>query len=382
MAARARQLARAVVLAAARVGGGRRDGPGLRLRPARAKPSTRRGSRSGFGWLGDLLAAPAARWDRAWYLVIAHYGYRPDLGLTARAPRSSRCIPLALRAVSWLGPPPILAGVLLSLVAFALALYGIHRLATLELARYARRTLAATGSRAPRAGGDADGVRADGLLLLGRLLGVALPGALGRPLLERAPRALGVGGDARRARRRHAQRRPRAAAAGVHALPVRARARTGRRITRGAAAAASARLRRAIGCDATLLWLGLLPGGVVAVLAYLALAGGDPLAPLHAQDVWEQALRRPISSASGMDRARHSRAPASCFPFSATTSTSRPAEAARSWRAGHNLMLFAFLAAAIPALVGVVAAAAARLWRLCARGARAAAVLPGRPRSR
>src|SRR6202035_5782613 len=34
----------------------------------------------GFGWLGDLLAAPAARWDSAWYLVIAHYGYRPDLG--------------------------------------------------------------------------------------------------------------------------------------------------------------------------------------------------------------------------------------------------------------------------------------------------------------
>src|SRR5262249_23608322 len=38
----------------------------------------------GFGWLGDLLAAPAARWDAAWYLVIAHYGYRPELGsLTA-----------------------------------------------------------------------------------------------------------------------------------------------------------------------------------------------------------------------------------------------------------------------------------------------------------
>src|ERR1022692_4522311 len=29
----------------------------------------------GFGWLGDVLAATAARWDAAWYLVIAHYGY-------------------------------------------------------------------------------------------------------------------------------------------------------------------------------------------------------------------------------------------------------------------------------------------------------------------
>src|SRR5215469_18717924 len=38
------------------------------------------GSTRGFGWLGDVLAAPAARWDAAWYLVIAHYGYHPDLG--------------------------------------------------------------------------------------------------------------------------------------------------------------------------------------------------------------------------------------------------------------------------------------------------------------
>ncbi len=40
------------------------------------------GITSGFGWLGNLLAAPAARWDGVWYLVIARYGYRPDLGIT------------------------------------------------------------------------------------------------------------------------------------------------------------------------------------------------------------------------------------------------------------------------------------------------------------
>lgn len=88
----------------------------------------------GFGPLGDLLAAPAARWDASWYLVIAHYGYRPDLGsFTASRTAFFPLYPLALRVLSSVGPPPVLAGVLLSLAALALALYGIHRLTTLEL---------------------------------------------------------------------------------------------------------------------------------------------------------------------------------------------------------------------------------------------------------
>src|ERR1700730_13553629 len=96
----------------------------------------------GFGWLGDLLAGAAARWDASWYLVIAHYGYRPDLGvLTSSRSAFFPLYPLGLRTVSWFGIPPVLAGVSVSLLALALALYGIHRLTTLELAG-ARRTLA------------------------------------------------------------------------------------------------------------------------------------------------------------------------------------------------------------------------------------------------
>ena len=64
---------------------------------------------SGFGWLGDLLAAPVARWDAAWYLVIAHYGYRPDLASFGAASRAAffPLYPLGVRAISKLGVPPM-----------------------------------------------------------------------------------------------------------------------------------------------------------------------------------------------------------------------------------------------------------------------------------
>jgi len=67
----------------------------------------------GFGWLGDLLAAPAARWDSAWYLVIAHYGYHPELGsYTSARDAFFPLYPLGLRALSDLGLQAVLAGVL------------------------------------------------------------------------------------------------------------------------------------------------------------------------------------------------------------------------------------------------------------------------------
>ncbi len=94
----------------------------------------------GFGWLGNLLAAPAARWDAAWYLVIAHYGYRPELGsFTSSRDAFFPLYPLGVSALTHVGVQPVLAGVLVSLLAFGLALYGIHRLTTLELGSTLRR---------------------------------------------------------------------------------------------------------------------------------------------------------------------------------------------------------------------------------------------------
>ncbi len=71
------------------------------------------GLTGGFGPIGDVLAAPAARWDAAWYLTIAHYGYLPELGpFTAQRAAFFPLYPLLIWAVSLIGVAGALAGVL------------------------------------------------------------------------------------------------------------------------------------------------------------------------------------------------------------------------------------------------------------------------------
>jgi hypothetical protein len=81
-----------------------------------------------LGWLGNLLAAPAVRWDSIWYLRIADHGYRikQDAGFFP-------LYPLAAHAGSWVLGSSILAGVLVSIVATLIGLMIVHRLTELEL---------------------------------------------------------------------------------------------------------------------------------------------------------------------------------------------------------------------------------------------------------
>jgi hypothetical protein len=320
---------------------------------------------SGFGWLGDLLAAPAARWDGAWYLVIAHYGYRPDLGVTSRA-AFFPLYPLVLRGISELGAQPVLAGVLLSVAALAAALYGIHRLTTLELERLTQgrggdvaRLAVLVTAFAPMAfyfsavyseslylalsvgvfwcarqgrwawvgmlGALAGATRSAGLVL-------ALPVAilyLYGPREDRAP-------DFPRARKSGAMERN-----GVAGERSRAwgwlRERSGTRY----------RVRR----DA--LWLAALPAGTAAFMGYLALAGGSPLLPFHAQEVWNRHFAGPY--VGGWDGARAAfDGLRQLLSLQSHTIYFKLAGGSPLISAGHNVMLFAFLLAALPAIVGVL----------------------------
>jgi hypothetical protein len=301
----------------------------------------------GFGWLGDLLAAVVARWDAAWYLVIAHYGYRPDLGVyTASRAAFFPLYPLALRGVSTLGAPPIAAGVLVSVAALALALYGIHRLTTLELGRaLAGDRLAAAARLAVMLTAFApmafffSAVYSESLYLAlsvglfwsarhGRW---ALVGVLGA--LASATRSTGL----------------------VLALPALIIYLYGPREDRVAdfVCAGWRRLLPRFRVRRDLLWLGAIALGVVLYGLYLALLGGDALEPLRAEGVWGRHFAGPYvgvwdgikAAFAGARQLLSGQRRHVYFPIAAGD----PFVSAE-----HNLMLLAFMAAAIPAVVGVV----------------------------
>jgi len=102
-----------------------------------------------------------------------------------------------------------------------------------------------------------------------------------------------------------------------------------------------------------ILWLALLPAGVFAYGVFLGVGGGDPLAPLHAQDVWGRHFAGPYVGiwdglVAAFDGARQLLSLQSTHVYFPATVGS-PAVSAE-----HNLVLFGFLLLAVPALVGVL----------------------------
>jgi hypothetical protein len=324
---------------------------------------------SGFGWLGDLLAAPAARWDAAWYLVIAHYGYLPGLA----APRSAffPLYPLGIRGISELGVPPIVAGVLISLVALALALYGIHRLTTLEATRL-------LGARGVEGGVEGDSnvggpaARA-GVRVRSRGEEVARLAVLATALApmafyfsavysESLYLALSVGVFWCARHGRWAWVGVLGALAGatrsaglVLVVPVAILYLYGPREDRPPDFPAGrwriAGIRYKVCGEA--LWLLALPLGVLAYAVYLALAGGSALEPFHAQEVWNRQFAGPYVAVWDAARAAFEGARQLLSMqrrhIYFTLSGGDPLVSAE-----HNVVLFGFLLAAIPAIVGVL----------------------------
>jgi hypothetical protein len=306
----------------------------------------------GLGWLGDVLAAPAARWDASWFLVIAHYGYRPDLEpFTSSRAAFFPVYPLGLRALAWLGPPPVLAGVLLSTGAFALALYGIHRLTTLELSQL--RLPAVMGLPARAGGGE--------VARLAVLLTAFAPMAFffSAVYSESLYLALSVGLFWCARQGRFAAVGALGALAGVTRnagvmllLPAAILYLYGPREDRppdfpfARALAPRYRLRP------DFCWLALMPAGLALYVAYFALFGGDALLPFHAQGVWGRQFAGPFVAAwdgvrVGVQSAGQLLGVGSGHALAAGVGNSA------SILAGHDLLLLAFLIGAVIAVAGV-----------------------------
>jgi hypothetical protein len=321
------------------------------------------GLMSGFGRLGDVLAAPVARWDSAWYLAIAHYGYRPDLGAFT-APRTAffPLYPLGLRAVSGLGVSAVLAGVLLSVCALAFGLYGLHRLSTLEMARLSpahsrdvARLTVLTCALGPMAF-FFSAVYSESLYLA-LSVGVFLCARRGRwglaascAALAAATRSTGIVLALPLAllylygpREDRAPEREHALSA---ALPP--SANVGSKW-----AAVFARLRPRYRLRADSLWIVLVPTGVLLYMAHLALAGGDALSPFSAQAGWSRHFAGPYGGVwDGLKAAWQGAR--QLLSFQRTHVYFPLAGASPRIAAGHNLMLFAFLVAGAVAVVGVL----------------------------
>jgi hypothetical protein len=281
-------------------------------------------------YLGNLLAAPFARWDSVWYLAIAQSGYAHNPPKTAFFP----LYPLLVKALGFAVRSQILAGILISLGCFAAALVLLHRLVSRELGERGADLTVVLLAYSPMAY-FFSALYTESLFLLlsvGCLMAARqqrwwLAGLLGG--LAAASRNSGV----------------------MLVVPVVLMYLYGPR--EGAAAARRRGLRPRYRPSWSLAWALLIPAGLGAYLLYLAITTGDGTAPFHVQQVWFRHFAGPfggvwkgtVAAWDGLRQLVHGPPPPVFF---------RAAGGDALTVAGQNLMLFAFLLGGGVACVGAL----------------------------
>lgn len=281
---------------------------------ARAEDFDPAGLTIGLGSVGDVVAAPFARWDTVWFLSIARDGY-DDGARAAFFP----LYPLLVGALGTVLRSDLIAGVAVSLVALTAALVALHRLVALDFGdRVARRAVLAVAFF-PMS------------FFLSAVYSEALYLALsvGAFLAARSGRWAWVGllGGAAAATR---------SAGIVLLLPL-------------LIIWLKDRDRRA----ADLGWLALVPAGLLAYVGGLAIAGLDPTAPFNAQEVWFRSFAGPFvgvwDGAFAAFQGSRQLLSGAREPVYFTAAGGDPFGVAR-----HNIELFVWLVLLIPAVVGVL----------------------------
>lgn len=229
-----------------------------------------------FDSSANLLVAPGARWDSAWYLAIARFGYGADAGRAAFFPLYPALLALGGSVVG----SELLFGILLSSACGVGALYLLHRLVALDFDPQRTRTTVLMLAWFPSAI-FLSAVYTEALFLLVSI------GAIYAARLGRWP-AAGLLGMAAASTR----------SAGVLILlPLLALYLYGPRADRPGRVAPGRPRRPAHPLRRDVLWLAAIPLGLLLYVAYLGIATGAPLAPFTAQSQWS---RIPVGPVGGV----------------------------------------------------------------------------------
>jgi hypothetical protein len=280
-----------------------------------------------FGAFGDELVAPMARWDTVWFLAIADGGYGDDPARPAFFP----LYPLLARAVGTPVGSSLVGGIVVSWLAYLVALAVLHRLASLELrdpraARYAVLACALFPMAFFHTAVYSEG------LFLALSLGAVYAARRGAWVWAGALGALAAG----------------TRSAGVllvvplALLHLQARRDAGLPL-----------LRAPVREHLPLATVALVPLGMLAFCGWFAVTGGEARAPLDAQQVWFREFSGPFVGlwdgwVAAYQGARQLLSGAR-EPVFFTQAGGDPFVVAQ-----ENLVLFAFLLACVPAIIGVV----------------------------
>ena len=267
-----------------------------------------------LGAVGEVLGAPAVRWDSSYYVFTAQHGYEA-LGQTAFFP----FYPLVMRGVATVTYSEVVAGVLVSLVSFAIALVVLHRLAELDFGpAVARRTvwlialfpasvffsavyteglflaLSVAAVYAARRGSWAWAGALGGMAALTRNTGVLVlvPVLL---LYLYGPRADKPSTTRKGVRALEEGVRPHEEGVRPLARGVTPLARGVRPLAGGVRPLAE-RLRARYGLGADALWLLLIPVGLAVFAIYTWIAYGSPFASYDAQAIFHREFLGPFSA--------------------------------------------------------------------------------------
>ena len=208
----------------------------------------------------NFALAPAARWDSAWYLQIAHSGYS-----TKPASAFFPMYPLLIRVASLAFGSALLAGTMISVAAMGAALYLLYLLARLDLSDEQARTTVMLVAFFPTSF-FLSAVYTEALFLMLSI------GAIHAARTNRWAWAGALGGLAAATR-----------SGGVLIL-----------LALGWLYLYGPRTDEKTEASGRWLWLALVPAGLLAYMGYLALAHHAPLAPFQAEAVWGRQFAGPL----------------------------------------------------------------------------------------